>query len=943
MSYPDDPRLTAYALGELSTEARREYELEVARLDETARAEWTAEVAAIQQFAGQLASDLVGEIHEGVQPLELSAEQRAILTAAAGAPGNAVVEPIRDEHSSALLTSAQKRWVLIASTATAASLLIAIGWGMLPLNGRMRIAGSQATDATIIDRSEAHFGLDTPTARSSSEEMAEVDLTAEASSLGEGVPQTPQGVMGDVRIEFLEDLGVIIIEGSDDEVARAQQITDDIEALSDAPSPSENSTDQERRMEFARRIQEMRAQQPSGARVPDSGSLLLGGVRPLSSSEVEGDNQVVRHLRTLEDVQASESGSQSEQTASSEMATPQIVIGKEEALAGELAPQSSGSVAMNGQTDANLFSRENAPVFSSDLDFEFRQADLSKRLEDGAASEVEAKQTTQSGFDVAGPSNESLVRGKRLALVDDLASLGEATRYAIVEEEARGRFAFKRDETDFFGIDAERFDRFSESPGTESYAPVAENDFISVLQEPLSTFSIDVDTASYSNARRYLLEQHVAPPPAAVRIEEFINYFDYDYPEPEGEHPFAVAATIAECPWRPGHRLARIALQGARFDEEERPAANLVFLIDVSGSMQPENKLPLVQRSLRELAARLDGRDRVSIVVYAGSSGLVLDATRGDEQDAIMAAVDRLSAGGSTNGGEGIELAYRLARQYFLDGASNRVILCTDGDFNVGVTDREQLQRLIEEQVRSGIFLTVLGFGMGNLKDDTLEMLADRGNGAYAYIDSFAEARKLFVDDLAGTLHTIAKDVKIQVDFNPAQVAAYRLIGYENRALATEDFNNDAKDAGEIGAGHRVTALYEIVPAGAESLVGVTPSEYASDYAAPEPAVSEEAAASPNSFTVRLRYKLPEASESTLFKVPVVDAETSFSAADRDFQFASAAAAFGMLLRSSSHAGDASFDFVAETAQAALGDDESGRRAEFLDLVRAAAAIRRPR
>src|SRR5947209_10778167 len=352
-----------------------------------------------------------------------------------------------------------------------------------------------------------------------------------------------------------------------------------------------------------------------------------------------------------------------------------------------------------------------------------------------------------------------------------------------------------------------------ESARGESYAKIDENPFLEAARAPLSTFSIDVDTASYSNTRRFLSEGRL-PPKDAVRIEELINYFNYDYPQPSGSAPFSVTAEVADCPWNARHKLVHIGLQGRRVSTEDMPPANLVFLIDVSGSMNEPRKLPLVKSSLRTLAEQLSARDRVAIVVYAGTSGLVLPSTPGDRKGEIIAAIDRLEAGGSTNGGEGIQLPYRVAQDNFIRGGTNRVILSTDGDFNVGVTGDDALVRLIEEKRKSGIFLSVLGVGTGNLNDSMMEKLADRGNGNYAYIDTEEEARKALGEEAAGTLATIAKDVKIQVEFNPRLVAGYRLIGYENRLLAARDFNDDRKDAGEIGAGHTVTALYEIVPAG---------------------------------------------------------------------------------------------------------------------------------
>jgi Ca-activated chloride channel family protein len=350
---------------------------------------------------------------------------------------------------------------------------------------------------------------------------------------------------------------------------------------------------------------------------------------------------------------------------------------------------------------------------------------------------------------------------------------------------------------------------------TEGYASITENPYRLTAREPLSTFGIDVDTASYANVRRFL-NQGQLPPAGAVRIEELINYFSYDYPQPEWDLPFSVNAEVAGCPWHEGHRLVRIGLKGREIEVDDRPAGNLVFLLDVSGSMRAGNKLPLVKAALRLLVERLNSHDRIALVVYAGASGLALPSTPADQRETILSALDNLQAGGSTNGAEGIELAYQVARENFVPGGINRVILCTDGDFNVGATSDSELVRQIEDKAKTGVFLSVLGFGMGNYQDSKMQLLADKGNGNHAYIDSLGEARKVLVEEMAGTLLTIAKDVKIQVDFNPAHVAAYRLIGYENRMLKAEDFRDDTKDAGEIGAGHTVTALYEIIPPGQE-------------------------------------------------------------------------------------------------------------------------------
>jgi Ca-activated chloride channel family protein len=469
---------------------------------------------------------------------------------------------------------------------------------------------------------------------------------------------------------------------------------------------------------------------------------------------------------------------------------------------------------------------------------------------------------------------------------------------------------------------------------TEAYARIDESGFRSVADHPLSTFAADVDTASYANVRRFLSGDRL-PPADAVRIEELVNYFPYAYPAPTGDAPFAVHTEVMGCPWEPTHRLVRIGLKAKEIPLGERPPSSLVFLIDVSGSMDMPNKLPLVKSSLRLLVEQLREGDRVALVVYAGNSGLVLPATDGARKEEILAAIDRLEAGGTTNGGAGIELAYRIASESFRPGATNRVILATDGDFNVGVTSQGELTRLIEAKARSGVFLSVLGFGHGNLKDSTMEQLADRGNGNYAYIDTIQEARKALVEQLTGTLLTVAKDVKLQVEWNPARASAYRLVGYENRLLAPEDFRDDAKDAGEIGAGHSVTALYEVIPAGAEAPVRpVDPLKYQTPRA--------PASRSEELLTVKVRYKQPEGRESFPLELAVVDRGASFAVASADGRFAAAVAAFGMLLRESPHRGQASFDAViamAEEAGAAAGDEH---RREFLALARKAKALAQP-
>ena len=463
----------------------------------------------------------------------------------------------------------------------------------------------------------------------------------------------------------------------------------------------------------------------------------------------------------------------------------------------------------------------------------------------------------------------------------------------------------------------------------EAYAAIVENPFRSPEVAPLSTFSADVNTASYSNVRRYL-NQNQLPPKDAVFLAEMVNYFPYRYPNPTGDAPVSLTLDLAPCPWKPAHHLARIGVRGRSIDPAEMPARNFVFLIDVSGSMASETRLPLVKQSLELLVKQLTARDRVSIVTYAGDAGVKLPPTAGNKTDTILRVVRGLRAGGSTNGEGGIRLAYEQARRSFIEGGMNRVILCTDGDFNVGQTNESELTQLIERERTSRVFLTVLGYGMGNLKNQNLELLANKGNGHYAYIDSIDEARKVFVEQ-GGALVCVAKDVKFQVEFNPKKVAAYRLIGYENRLLNTEDFKDDAKDAGDIGSGHTVTALYEIVPFGVKiDLPGVDPLKYQTP--------TQPAGPTDEWLTVKMRYKHPEA-ETSKELAAVLGADAGPRAMNEDFAFAAAVAEFGLVLRDSPYRGSANPADVLRRAEAASGYDPNGHRAEFLGLVRKAMAI----
>lgn len=465
---------------------------------------------------------------------------------------------------------------------------------------------------------------------------------------------------------------------------------------------------------------------------------------------------------------------------------------------------------------------------------------------------------------------------------------------------------------------------------TESYDVINENKFKSVLDDPLSTFSIDVDRAAYANVRRFLNNNQM-PHKDVVRIEELINYFDYQYPQPSDEHPFSVNMELAECPWNKDHQLALIGLQGKDVSVENIPNGNFVFLIDVSGSMGTPNKLPLLKQAYKVLVNNLRPNDRVAIVVYAGAAGLVLESTPGSQKDKILAALDMLQSGGSTAGGAGIKLAYKIAKENFIPNGNNRVILATDGDFNVGASSNAEMVRLIEEKRDEGVFLSICGFGMGNYKDSRMESISNAGNGNYFYIDNILEAKKAFGEELWGTLYTIAKDVKIQIEFNPAKVKGYRLIGYENRLLNKEDFNNDKIDAGEIGSGHVVTALYEIIPAGSEEKINdVDPLEYQ------DPKVVD----SKNIMTLKLRYKKPDEDVSNLIVKRITENDIKTKEMSENFKFAASVAEFGMLLRESEFKGTATYSTVLALAKDAKGTDHFGYRTEFIKLVEIASLLK---
>ncbi|MEO1033153.1 MAG: von Willebrand factor type A domain-containing protein [Bacteroidota bacterium] len=467
---------------------------------------------------------------------------------------------------------------------------------------------------------------------------------------------------------------------------------------------------------------------------------------------------------------------------------------------------------------------------------------------------------------------------------------------------------------------------------TEEYDRIYENSFKDVKQNPLSTFSIDVDNASYSNVRRFLSNNQL-PPKDAVRIEEMINYFDYDYPQPKGEHPFSFTNEVADCPWNSEHKLVHIGIQGKSLNYDDLKPSNLVFLIDASGSMRSHNKLPLLKKSLKLLLNQLSENDKVAIVAYAGSAGLVLPSTEVSQKEVIIEALNRIESGGSTAGGQGIKLAYKVARENLMTDGNNRVVLATDGDFNVGVSSSSELVRLIEEKRKEDIYLTICGFGMGNYKDGRMEQISNAGNGNYFYIDNIKEAKKVFSTDMRANMFTIAKDVKIQIEFNPNQVKAYRLIGYENRVMNDEDFNDDKKDAGELGAGHTVTALYEVIPKNSDELIG------RHDDLKYQTTGMTDASKKNEMLTIKFRYKRPKEDESILIVNTIVDENLGLDLASNYFKFSSSVAGLGLLLRDSKYKGELTYTMVKSLASSGKGEDTNGYRREFLDMVETASLL----
>jgi len=555
-------------------------------------------------------------------------------------------------------------------------------------------------------------------------------------------------------------------------------------------------------------------------------------------------------------------------------------------------------------------------------------------ISDNATTESDIKLSQGTGVKL----NEVVISNYSLPAAEyDIKSSGTVTREDYQHMATRnvnsvsGKASRKsKDKSGYFN------NSYNSAPdyNTEGYNRVYDNEFKESKNDPLSTFSIDVDKASYSNVRRFLTQGQL-PQPDAVRVEEMINYFSYNYPQPKNNDPFSITTEYTECPWNSKHNLVHIGLQGKKIETENLPANNLTFLIDVSGSMSDDNKLPLLKSGLHLLVEQMRPQDKVCIVVYAGAAGVVLPATSGEHKEKIYEALQNLQSGGSTAGGEGIVLAYKTAKENFITKGNNRIILATDGDFNVGVSSDGELTRLIEKEREDGVFLSVLGFGSGNYQDAKMEQLADKGNGNYAYIDNILEAKKVLVKEMGGTLLTIAKDVKLQIEFNPNKVKAYRLVGYENRLLNKEDFNDDKKDAGELGAGHTVTAIYEIIPAGSSELVASTDAlKYQETKPNPESVSSEV-------MTIKFRYKEPKESTSKLITHIVLDKKNAFDAAGENCKFSVAVAEFGMLLRDSKFKGNSDFKSIMTMAKNAKGTDDEGYRAEFIKLVEVAELLKK--
>ena len=852
---PDDPRLTAYALGELGPTERAQVE---AMLVDSAEARTALEE--VRETIGLLSRKLTLE-----PALTLTTSQREFVKQSAIVPAPAVVaSPGKTAH-----------WGTIARTATTvaavAAVAVAVPWMSRNWQGGSQdqffnaeriVASTSAPDATR--RDEGGTPLSTMTSRASADESKPMGFQSDdgavvtLNSISDG-----EAVTSFTAEEFAE-------KAISSESLATNVPTDNVQYFGPADSPSPATSDNP-------------AGGPAG------------------------------HVELWQDAGESKSGS----NTSGERITGSSLDADNSAIDAVHEPMMSKLVASAAESKKSN---------------EFKSLSESERAIPSLAT---ANPSSARGQEMIGEAKASVptLLGRSVAEANDGIGFGGFAGRGESEELRRFETGVELSKDSYARFRSLR----SAAPGTEAYEPIVENAFLTPMEQSLSTFSIDVDTASYANMRRFI-QQGQIPPAGAVRIEELVNYFRYDYPEPTDGSPFSVNIDVAACPWNSQNKLARVGLKAKTITEDKRPATNLVFLIDVSGSMAAENKLPLVKQALNILVSRMREDDQIAIATYAGEAGLKLNSTSGSERKAIQQAIDSLQSGGSTNGAAGINIAYDAAIQSFIKGGANRVILCTDGDFNVGVSDDNTLVEMIQEKAASGVFLSVFGFGMGNLKDAKLEKLADKGNGNYGYIDGLGEARKVFGEQLSGTLITVAKDVKLQLEFNNSTVGAYRLIGYENRVLAAKDFDDDTKDAGEIGAGHTVTALYEIVPKAVWlTQVGLNPEKF--DIV--ERTGENKEAADGRLFTVKLRHKLPDAETSERsMDYAAMNSDVLLSDSNVDFRFAAAVASFGMQIRDSKFRGHWTMQNVLSMADASLSTDRNGERTEFTDLVRGVMRIK---
>ncbi len=894
-------QLTAYVVGELEPEVVRQIETTAASDPKLA-----AEIDAIRSTIAQV-TQLYQHETADIQPTQLKALQATApdsLTSTM-AHTNQDAQPV--SVAQPMATSRSNRLAWIGLLAMSASLLIAVymatpsatSWllsrnDFKPLDEAKQSLPNQPV--TKLEPSQTPAVQEpvpaaNPVANSAG---AEIAATGSLENLNEEL-----GLFGDVQVEHVEELDLAIVRGSKADVERVKGVIDSVRVLeSTKPTMGADVSDAQDVSGSGKNFLELPAALKSTVRARNEE---LARERASGEQKALSDGEAVRTL----------------QTAASQLTSEATTLARQQA-------PSSGSENAGNQP------------FPVSNEADRRRAEFFDRMKASGSMAAGLPGGGQGGYGIAG-------NGMSVAETQSqIDAFGSETGKPQPDNDPRVELSLGKKR-----VEAEsRIGRFAlESTTTDRFEPIYENPFTQVGKEPLSTFSIDVDTASYVKARQFLLQSRRLPPANAVRIEEFVNYFEYEYTGPKNaDEPFGAYLAVTDCPWQPEHKLVRIALQATKIDVQDRPKANIVFLLDVSGSMDEPNKLPLVKESMRMLVEQLGENDRVAMVVYAGAAGCVLESTTGDHQDLILGALDKLNAGGSTNGGQGIQLAYDLARDHFIPGGINRVILCTDGDFNVGVTSTDALVNLVAKNAKSKIFLTVLGYGMGNTNDAMMEQISNRGNGVYGFVDSRREAQRQMVKQLAGNLMTVAKDVKIQVEFNPARVSAYRLIGYENRVLAAEDFNNDKKDAGEIGAGHRVTALYEVEPveaAGArQDRAPVDNLRYQQKAVAAQPLVITESAELSNELlVVKLRYKQPEGDSSKLLTFPLEDQSKEFANVDRDFKWAATVAEFAMLLRNSKHKGSATWSGLLEQADEAAGVSPDGTRQECLDMMRIAAGL----